>query len=237
MQSEQRLNRISGGVVLGLSLFAMVLVLGATVLALLGRLDPARRRRGYPCPSLSACHRSARADGADIPRDGQLAPSQADRNRLALPAAALLVAFSALYTWSTCGKKPRETPRFRDRSGPGEGLAGPSRAGPCRNLALRRCHNRAGRESGSAPSCRSRVRWGPPRDVTAPFGAREIGIPVVSQIGSFPRQREEVMHHQHVGTGVPRIGDHRQSLGLIPRDRRDACGFGGAVVERPPDGR
>ena len=38
--SEHRVNRVSGFVVLGLSLFVMSLVVGATILASLGRLDP-----------------------------------------------------------------------------------------------------------------------------------------------------------------------------------------------------
>ena len=38
--SEQRVNRISGHVVLGLSLFVMFLVVGATVLTMLGKFDP-----------------------------------------------------------------------------------------------------------------------------------------------------------------------------------------------------
>lgn len=37
---EQRVHRISGRVVLGLSLFAMFLVVGATVLTMLGRFSP-----------------------------------------------------------------------------------------------------------------------------------------------------------------------------------------------------
>jgi hypothetical protein len=40
MKSET-VHRISGRVVLGLSLFAMLLVVGATVLTRMGRLDPA----------------------------------------------------------------------------------------------------------------------------------------------------------------------------------------------------
>jgi hypothetical protein len=39
--SAQRVNRISGRIVLGLSLVAMSLVVGATVLTMLGRFDPA----------------------------------------------------------------------------------------------------------------------------------------------------------------------------------------------------
>lgn len=39
--SAQTVNRISGRIVLGLSLFAMLLVVGATILAVLGRFDPA----------------------------------------------------------------------------------------------------------------------------------------------------------------------------------------------------
>ena len=38
--NEQSVNRISGHVVLGLSLFAMFLVVGATVLTMLGRFSP-----------------------------------------------------------------------------------------------------------------------------------------------------------------------------------------------------
>ena len=38
--SQRRLNRVSGRVILGLSLFAMSLVIAATVLALLGRFEP-----------------------------------------------------------------------------------------------------------------------------------------------------------------------------------------------------
>jgi hypothetical protein len=38
--NEQRVNRISGHVVLGLSLFAMSLVVGATVLTMLGSFSP-----------------------------------------------------------------------------------------------------------------------------------------------------------------------------------------------------
>ena len=98
VQSEQRLNRISGGVVLGLSLRDGSGPWRDRPCPSWPFRPLARRRRGDPCPSLSACHRSARADGADIPRDGQLAriPRQI-ASRLALPTAALLVAFSALY--------------------------------------------------------------------------------------------------------------------------------------------
>jgi hypothetical protein len=39
--SEPRINRTTGHALLGLSLFAMCLVCGATVLTLLGRFDPA----------------------------------------------------------------------------------------------------------------------------------------------------------------------------------------------------
>ena len=40
VMSEPRVNRISGYLVLGLSLFAMFLVIGATALAMLGRFNP-----------------------------------------------------------------------------------------------------------------------------------------------------------------------------------------------------
>lgn len=38
--SNETLNRVSGRVVLGLSVFAMLLVLGATALAMLGKFNP-----------------------------------------------------------------------------------------------------------------------------------------------------------------------------------------------------
>ncbi len=38
--TNQTINRVSGRIVLGLSLFSMVLVVGATILSMLGRFNP-----------------------------------------------------------------------------------------------------------------------------------------------------------------------------------------------------
>jgi hypothetical protein len=40
MMTDQRINRISGHIVLGLSLFAALLVVGATILTFMGRFNP-----------------------------------------------------------------------------------------------------------------------------------------------------------------------------------------------------
>jgi hypothetical protein len=57
--SELSVNRISGYTVLGLSLFSMLLVVGATVLTMLGRFDPCPTATKAPLPisssSLSFC--------------------------------------------------------------------------------------------------------------------------------------------------------------------------------------
>lgn len=98
MQSEQRLNRISGGVVLGLSLFAMVLVLGATVLTLLGRFDPSPDGdEGTPAHLFQLAIVLLVPTGLTFLATANWRHPQQIARRLALPAAALLVAFSALY--------------------------------------------------------------------------------------------------------------------------------------------
>ena len=98
MQSEQRLNRISGGVVLGLSLFAMVLVVGATVLALLGRLDPSPDGdEGTPAHLFQLAIVLLAPTGLTFLATANWRHPKQIASRLALPAAALLVAFSALY--------------------------------------------------------------------------------------------------------------------------------------------
>jgi hypothetical protein len=95
---NQIINRVCGNAVAGLSLFAMLLAVGATVLAMLGRIHP-----------------STDGDEGTVAHLFQLAivlllpttmaflvtadwrrPRQVVR-RLALPAAALMVAFSTLY--------------------------------------------------------------------------------------------------------------------------------------------
>jgi len=72
--NAQKVNRISGRVVLGLSLFAMSLVVGAVVLVMLGRVDP--------------------APGADEGNPAHLFPLAIV---LLMPALALGVAFSTLF--------------------------------------------------------------------------------------------------------------------------------------------
>jgi hypothetical protein len=96
--SEQGVNRISGHIVLGLSLFAMSLVVGATVLAMLGRFSPSPDG-----DEGTAAHLFQLAVALLLPagltflttanweQPGRIA------KRLVLPAAALVVAFSTLY--------------------------------------------------------------------------------------------------------------------------------------------
>ena len=161
VQSEQRLNRISGGVVLGLSLFAMVLVLGATVLCPLGRFDPSPDGdEGTPAHLFQSRHRSARADGADIPRDGQLAhPEQIEVVlRCRRPRC-----WSRSRPWCYMEHVPVEKPRRREGFAidPAPGGAGGRPSWGPEGLCPAPSRQRGGRESGSAPSCRSRVRWAP----------------------------------------------------------------------------
>jgi hypothetical protein len=96
--SEGRVNRISGHGVLGLSLFAMFLVVGATVLAMLGRF----------CPSPdgdegTAAHLFQLAIALLLPTGLTFLATANWRQpwdvakRLAVPAVALVVAFSTLY--------------------------------------------------------------------------------------------------------------------------------------------
>jgi len=96
--SEQRVNRISGHVVLGLSLFAMSLVGGATVLAMLGRFSPSPDGDEGPAARLFQLTLVLLVPTgltflttADWRRPWEVA------KRLAVPAVALVVAFSTLY--------------------------------------------------------------------------------------------------------------------------------------------
>jgi hypothetical protein len=89
---------LSGHVVLGLSLLAMLLVCGATVLVMLGKLNPAPGGdEGTPAHlfqlaiALLAPAGLAFALTADWDRPLQVA------KRLVMPALALIVAFSTLY--------------------------------------------------------------------------------------------------------------------------------------------
>ena len=96
--SEQRVNRISGRIVLGLSLFAMILVVGATILAMLGRFNPsADGDEG------TAAHLFQLAIVLLVPA-GLTFLATADwrqpwnvAKRLVVPAVALVVAFVTLY--------------------------------------------------------------------------------------------------------------------------------------------
>lgn len=96
--SEQRVNRISGYVVLGLSLFAMCLVVGATVLMTLGRFSPSPDG-----DEGTAAHLFQLAVVLLVPT-GLTFLATANwqhpwnvAKRLVLPALSLVVAFSTLY--------------------------------------------------------------------------------------------------------------------------------------------
>ena len=96
--SEQRINRISGNVILGLSLLAMLLVVSATILTTLGRFDPAPGGdEGTPAHLFQLAIVLIMPAGltflatADWERPWRVA------KRLAVPAAAIVIAFSTLY--------------------------------------------------------------------------------------------------------------------------------------------
>ena len=96
--SNQTINRVSGHVMLGLSLFAMFLVGGATVLAMLGRFDPSPDG-----DEGTAAHLFQLAIVLLVPA-GLAFLVTADwrrplkvAKRLVVPAVALVVAFSTLY--------------------------------------------------------------------------------------------------------------------------------------------
>jgi amino acid permease len=96
--SSQRINRVSGNVVLGLSVFAMCLVLGAIVLTMFGKYQPsAEGDEGTAAHLFQLAIILLVPAGlaflvtADWGRPAKVA------KRLVLPAVALVVAFSALY--------------------------------------------------------------------------------------------------------------------------------------------
>jgi len=96
--SNQTINRVSGHIVLGLSLFAMFLVGGATILTLLGRINPSPDG-----DEGTAAHLFQLAIVLLLP-SGLAFLVTADwrrplkvAKRLVLPAVALVVAFSTLY--------------------------------------------------------------------------------------------------------------------------------------------
>jgi hypothetical protein len=96
--SQETINRWSGHVIRGLSLFAMVLVVGATVLASLGRFDPSPGG-----DEGAAAHLFQLAIGLLLPAGLAFLvtadwerPVQVGR-RMVMPIACLVVAFSTLY--------------------------------------------------------------------------------------------------------------------------------------------
>lgn len=96
--SNETLNRVSGHVILGLSLFAMFLVCAATVLVMLGRFNPSPDG-----DEGGAAHLFQLAIALLVPA-GVVFVVTADWRRplqvvkrLVVPAVALLVAFATLY--------------------------------------------------------------------------------------------------------------------------------------------
>jgi hypothetical protein len=96
--SNQTINRLSGRFVLGLSLFALFLVGGATILTLLGRFNPSPNG-----DEGAAAHLFQLAIALLLPT-GLTFLVTADwrqplqvAKRLALPAVALMIAFMTLY--------------------------------------------------------------------------------------------------------------------------------------------
>ena len=96
--SNETINRVSGHVVLGLSIFTMLLVVGATVLAMLGKFNPSPDG-----DEGTAAHLFQLAIVLLVPA-GLAYLVTADwrqplkvAKRLVVPALALVVAFSTLY--------------------------------------------------------------------------------------------------------------------------------------------
>ena len=96
--SELRVNRISGHAVLGLSLFSMFLVVGATILAMLGRFSPS------PDGDEGAAARLFQLAIVLLLPAGLTFLATADwrqpwdvARRLVVPAVALVVAFATLF--------------------------------------------------------------------------------------------------------------------------------------------
>jgi hypothetical protein len=95
---NQRANRISGHVVLGLSLFAMCLVVGATALAMLGRFSPsADGDEGTAAHLFQLAIVLLVPAGVTFLATADWRRPRTVAMRLAVPALALVVAFSALY--------------------------------------------------------------------------------------------------------------------------------------------
>jgi hypothetical protein len=96
--SEQNVNRISGRVVLGLSLFAMFLVVGATILASLGKLDPSPDGdEGVLAHLFQLAVVLLLPAGLTFLTTADWGQPWKVMKRLAVPAVALVVALSTLY--------------------------------------------------------------------------------------------------------------------------------------------
>ena len=95
---NQTINRVSGRIVLGLSLFAMFLVGGATILTLLGRFNPSPDGdEGTAAHLFQLTIALLLPTGlAFLVTANWRQPLQVAK-RLALPAVALVVAFMTLY--------------------------------------------------------------------------------------------------------------------------------------------
>jgi hypothetical protein len=96
--SGQGMNRISGYVVLGLSLFAMSLVLGATILAMLGTFNPSPDGdEGTAAHLFQLTIVLLVPAGLTFLATANWQQPGGVVKRLMVPSVALVVAFSALY--------------------------------------------------------------------------------------------------------------------------------------------
>lgn len=96
--NEQRVNRLSGRIVLGLSLFAMLLVVGATVLAMLGRFNPSPDGdEGTPAHLFQLAIVLLLPTGLTFLATADWRQPWSVTKRLVVPAGALVVAFVTLY--------------------------------------------------------------------------------------------------------------------------------------------
>ena len=96
--SEQRVNRISGHVMLGLSLFAMFLVVGATVVAMLDRFSPSPDGdEGTAAHLFQLAIVLLLPSGLTFLATANWRQPWDVARRLVVPAVALVAAFSTLY--------------------------------------------------------------------------------------------------------------------------------------------
>jgi hypothetical protein len=96
--SPQSVNRASGRAILGLSVFAMCLVIGATILTVLGRFNPAPNGdEGTPAHLFQLAIVLLVPAGLTFLATADWRRPLAVARGLVLPAIALVVAFSTLY--------------------------------------------------------------------------------------------------------------------------------------------